>query len=477
MLTDAEMLQRYARERDERAFAELVQRHIGVVYGAALRRTGGRTHLAEEIAQKVFTDLARKAATLSHHPALTGWLHRSTRYAAIDVARAELRGQKLFQTLATMPDTNIPDETPVQWERLRPVLDEAMDHLKEPDREAMLLRYFEGLSFVEVGVRMNLSENAARMRTERALEKLRGHLGKRGVTSTTVALGLLLGNQAFAAAPVGLAATLTSTALAAAPATGGFVTFLLMNKITAPALSAVLVAGATALVWTSVVPSVSAEELAAARAENAQLIQATAAGAPAESVAAVADEYAVNATAIAQAMAVRSAARRSHIDAAAGIASGSAPADVTSRGHRNQGIATARDASFTFAWASDICDPSELTKVITFDPDGREEALRILASMPEAVRTEYPTPEAFYGLVLAVTCLQAPPPGPDLIERFTVEVPLRPDRAAMRRKGSDHNNHEFQLTPDGWKYVIPVVGVTNMPRNLNSKSLALLVNR
>ena len=87
MLTDAEMLQRYVREHDDRAFAGLVQRHLGVVYGAALRRTGGRADLAEEIAQKVFTDLARKAATLSHHPALAGWLHRSTRYAAIDASR------------------------------------------------------------------------------------------------------------------------------------------------------------------------------------------------------------------------------------------------------------------------------------------------------------------------------------------------------------------------------------------------------
>ncbi|HEX2860085.1 MAG TPA: sigma-70 family RNA polymerase sigma factor [Lacunisphaera sp.] len=477
MLTDAEMLQRYARERDERAFAGLVQRHLGVVYGAALRRTGGRAHLAEEIAQKVFTDLARKAAVLSHHPALTGWLHRSTRYAAIDVARAEQRGQKLAQTLAAMTDSNLPPETQVEWERLRPVLDEALDQLKDSDREAMLLRYFEGLGFAEVGARLHVSENAARMRTERALEKLRRYLGKRGVTSTTAALGLLLANQALASAPAGLAITVTASAVAAAPAAGGIVSFFLMSKIATPALSVALVAGVTALVWTSFVPPVSAEELVTLRAENARLAQATAAGAPAESVAAVADDYATQATAIARAMAERKAARTSQAGAVAATGSASVPADVTPRGHRNHGIATARDASFTFAWASDICDPYELAKVITFDPDGREEALRILATMPEAIRTEYPTPEAFYGLVLAVTCLQAPPPGPDLIERFTVEVQLRPDRAAMRRKGSDHNNHEFQLTPDGWKYVIPVVGVTHMPRNLNSQSLALLVNR
>jgi RNA polymerase sigma factor (sigma-70 family) len=475
MLTDAEMLQRYARERDERAFAELVQRHLGMVYGAALRRTGGRTHLAEEIAQKVFTDLSRKAAVLSHHPALTGWLHRSTRYTAIDVARAELRGQKLSQTLATMSDTNIPDENPVEWEKLRPLLDSAMDQLKEPDREAMLLRHFEGLSFAEVGARMNLSENAARMRTERALEKLRGLLGKRGVTSTTAALGMLLGNQAFASAPAGLAATLTSTALASAPATGGLTTFLLMSKITTPALSAAFVAGVTALVWTSVVPSVSAEELAAVREENAQLTQSTAAGAPAESVAAVANEYASTVAGIARAMEDRRAARIAGATAGSTDQSTPAASDVTPRGHRNHGIATAHDAALTFAWAGDICDPDELAKVVCFDSADREKAMAILATMPEAIRTQYPTPEAFYGLVLAATCMGAPPPGPDLIERFSVEVELRP--VAMRRKGSDRNNHEYQLTAEGWKYVIPEVGVIRWPNNLNSQTLARLVKR
>src|SRR6187399_3101161 len=172
MPTDAEMLQRSVRERDDHAFAELVQRHLGVVYGAALRRSGGRAQLAEEIAQQIFTDLARKAAALCHHPSLIGWLHRSTRYAVIDAVRAERRQKKLTESFAAMSDTNPPDEK-VEWALLRPVLDDALDRLKEVDREAMLLRYFEGLGFSELGVRLNISENAARMRAERALEKLR----------------------------------------------------------------------------------------------------------------------------------------------------------------------------------------------------------------------------------------------------------------------------------------------------------------
>jgi RNA polymerase sigma factor (sigma-70 family) len=474
MPTDAEMLQRYARERDERAFAELVQRHLGLVYGAALRRTGGRTHLAEEIAQKVFTDLARKAAVLSHHPTLTGWLYRSTRYAAIDAARAELRGKKLAQSLAAMPDTNLPPETQVEWERLRPVLDEAMDRLKETDREAMLLRYFEGLGFAEVGARLNVSENAARMRIERALEKLRHHLGKRGVTSTTAALGLLLANQAFATAPAGLAVTVTSSALAAVPAAGGVISFLFMSKIATPAISVVFAAGATVLVWTSFMPAgVSAEELVALRAENARLTQATAADAPAEDVAAVANEYALQATSIAQAMAARRTAQTAGGNRGAAEQAAPGVSGVTPRGHRNHGTATAHDAALTFAWAGDICDPEILGQLLYFDSAAREKALAVLATMPESIRTQYPTPEAFYGLLLAASCMEAPPPGADILEKARI-VELSPGRVSHQPPGSTRDDWQYQQTPAGWKYVLPLAGVEGLPSILNSQTLANL---
>ncbi len=217
MSTDAALLRRYAMEQDEQAFAELVRRHLDLVFAAALRRTGGRTHLAEEIAQTVFCDLSRKAAVLAHHPVLVGWLHRCTRYAAIDATRAEIRRQKLAQTLTAMPDASFHPESAVDWEQLRPVLDAAMDRLRDRDRELMLLHYFNGLTFAEAGARMNLSEAAARKRTERALDQLRMHLRQRGVTSTTAALGLLLANQPLVAAPAGLASAVTTAAIAAAP--------------------------------------------------------------------------------------------------------------------------------------------------------------------------------------------------------------------------------------------------------------------
>jgi RNA polymerase sigma factor (sigma-70 family) len=433
MPTDADMLQRYVLERDERAFAELVQRHLGVVYGAALRRTGGRVHLAEEIAQKVFTDLARKAAALRHHPTLTGWLYRSTRYAAIDAARAELRREKAAQSLAAMTDPNFASDSSPEWQRLRPLLDEAMDRLKERDREALLLRYFEGLSFGEVGARLDLSENAARMRTERALDQLRGHLGRRGITSTTSVLGLLLANEAFAAAPTGLAATIASSAVAAAPAPAGVLAFFLMNKIVAPTCGAAFAAVATGLVWTFVTPGVGAEELAALRAENARLTQAAETGANA----AVAGEFADQATAI-----VRTVEKRIEDRNAAG----------TGR-HRDHGQATPHDAFLSYGWAMDSGDVVALAKLTTYEEKGLESVRAIHAGMPESIRSLYRTPEELMAFFFVADTLLSPVPGADVVEKF-VATEQRPGHALLHRPGST-GGLNFVQTAEGWKCVVP----------------------
>jgi len=486
MPTDAELLHRYVRAHDERAFAALVARHVGLVYAAALRRTNGRIHLAEEISQAVFSQLARHAPALRHHPALTGWLYRSTRNAAIDALRAELRRQKLAQSLVTMPDTSPPSEPPVDWAHLRPVLDEAMDQLKERDRELMLLRYFNGLTFAEVGARLNLAENTARMRTGRALDRLRRHLDQRGVTSTSAALGLLLANQTLAAAPAGLAATVAAAALATAPAgaTAGIIAFFFMSKLTLPVLSAALAAATTALLVTTNTHTVSAAELAALRSENARLAQATAAGATVDSVAAVADEYATQATAIAEALKQRHAQnsdathRAPRPGLAAPATATAATNATTARGHRDHGQATARDAMLSFAWAGDIADPAAIAKLIYFDGHGRDKALAVLASMPPAIREQYRTPEELYGLFLAAETLVGPPPGADVLERSLSVVEIRPDRAVMRRLGDTNTSsdpyRQYQLTSDGWKWVIAEPLADVMPRSLNSETLARL---
>ena len=245
MTSDSELLARFARSRSEDAFAELVRRHVNLVYSAALRQVGGDGHLAQDVAQTVFSDLARKAPALVRRATLTGWLYTSARFAAAKIARAEHRRRDREEQFMREPNDAAPE---TDWEQLRPVLDEVMHQLQETDREAILLRYFENQPFAEIGARCGLNENAARMRVDRALEKLRGLLATRGVT-TAAALASVISAHAVQVAPVSLAATLTTTSLAGAGA--GTLTFwniMNMTKLKLGIGALVVVGASTALI-------------------------------------------------------------------------------------------------------------------------------------------------------------------------------------------------------------------------------------
>lgn len=110
------------------------------------------------------------------------------------------------------------DARDTEWSRVAPLLDAVIDELREEDRTAVLLRFIERRPFAHIGATLRLSEDAARMRVDRALEKLRVLLARRGIMPTSAALGVMLANEAIAAAPVGLAANVTNAALAGAVA-------------------------------------------------------------------------------------------------------------------------------------------------------------------------------------------------------------------------------------------------------------------
>jgi TonB family protein len=182
------------------------------------------------------------------------------------------------------------DPTPeADWDRLRPMLDDVMHALNGRDREAILLRFFEGRPFAEVGAKLGLNENSARMRVDRALDKLRALLARRGVTSTTAALSLLLANQAVVAAPASLAATVTTTAVAGvATATGGgvlaFLQLMSTTKTVAGLAGAMVIAIGTGVIVQQQTTARLREEVASLqqtksgiaplRAENQRLARA-----------------------------------------------------------------------------------------------------------------------------------------------------------------------------------------------------------
>ncbi len=219
MSEDAELLRRYTEEESEGAFAELVQRHVPLVYSAALRRLAGDAHAAADVTQLVFTALARQAPALVHCHVLPGWLYATTRNVAVDFIRSEHRRRVREQEAHAMHELDSASPPPA-WDQLRPLLDEVMDQLGQQDREAILLRFFARRSFAEIGRTLNLKEDAARMRVDRAVDKLRVLLARRGATSTCAALGMMLTSQAATAAPAGIAGTVTSAALHSASIAG-----------------------------------------------------------------------------------------------------------------------------------------------------------------------------------------------------------------------------------------------------------------
>ncbi|MEO5960244.1 MAG: sigma-70 family RNA polymerase sigma factor [Opitutaceae bacterium] len=215
MLNDAELLRRFAEEGSANAFDELARRHLDLVYSAALRQTGGHPHLAKDVTQMVLIDLARKAAVLKNRSPIVAWLHTATRYATATVLRGE-RHRKARETAAgTLSPQTADDATDAHWAAVRPTIDEALGELREPEREAVLLRYFKGRSYAAIGRELSLTETAARSRVDRALERLQLALRRRGIESTSAALATAILRGATTSAPADFAAAAIGAAVAA----------------------------------------------------------------------------------------------------------------------------------------------------------------------------------------------------------------------------------------------------------------------
>ncbi len=243
-MNDLELLQDYVRTRSDAAFAELVRRHVDLVYSTAWRRTG-ESQMAKDITQAVFIRLARKAASVRDGNALPGWLYRATCFEAASAIRSEQRRRQ--REAEAMNRAELDAHPSTAWATVAPLLDEAMRDLNHIEQDAVVLRFFENKSLAEVGRLLGLTEEAARKRVSRALERLRAGFERRGVKVASAALASAIVGHAIEAAPAGLAAALATSSLTAEAAGSGFVSTLIqtliMTKTTAVVL-AVLAVGA-----------------------------------------------------------------------------------------------------------------------------------------------------------------------------------------------------------------------------------------
>lgn len=255
MNDDAQHLEQYVRDGSEPAFRKLVERYIALVNSTAWRMTGGNVTLAQDVTQLVFTDLARKAASLPRGTILGGWLHRHTCYTALKALRTENRRQKRERIAMEINAINDNSGQDAHWLELAPVLDEALNSLGTRDREVIVLRYLQQQDMRSIGENLGASETAAQKRLGRALEKLRSLLTRRGVTlASATVLGSSLEAGVVTSVPTELVATVSTTAVGSATAVSTGLTLLTLKtmittKMALGLAAAVVIVSATSAIF------------------------------------------------------------------------------------------------------------------------------------------------------------------------------------------------------------------------------------
>ena len=210
-MNNAELLREFVKNHSDAAFAGLVEKHVNLVYSAALRMVRDAA-LAEDVTQSVFIQLARKAPTLREGNALSGWLYRVTHCQAANAVRSEQTRRRL-ETEATM-QTELEDNA--SWKHIESDLDEAMIALNAEEQNLVVMRFFQNQNWRDISTAVALSEDTVQRRVGRALEKLRSFFAQRGVAVSCAVIGVALSANAVQAAPAGLVSGVTAASLAKA---------------------------------------------------------------------------------------------------------------------------------------------------------------------------------------------------------------------------------------------------------------------
>ena len=463
MRDDVELLRSYAHDHDQVAFTELVQRHIGFVYAAALRQCRGNSALAHDATQLVFTDLARRAPFITTHPALSGWLHTATRFAAMKLIRTEnrrlVRDQQAAELLAQSAGDHVAD-----WTQLQSTLDDALNALKERDRVAILLRFFQGKPLSEVGACLRLSETAASSCVDRALDRLRVQLERRGITSSVTALGVVLAQSAATAAPPGLAAVVAGTALTQSAISGAaLVPVFAMKKIILTLAALTLVAEFS--VATVELRTKQTLEADYARQEVAFLKAPT--SAPAPTAANPPSPLSISASPVPAPSAPLDAAEVLRLEQRLRQLKSRPPGVIDARmlSPHPSGRATPRDAMQTVAAAVRDHDFAALEKLVSFNDDTLANRAAFMANFPEATRARYETPERLMIAFIYEEVLRDPPVTQQVLSTHAysggVETITTWTQLASGVERRDEN--PFVATDAGWAFpALPLTG-KNIP--------------
>ncbi|MES2660170.1 MAG: RNA polymerase sigma factor [Verrucomicrobiota bacterium] len=248
--SDPELLAEWLGQQREPAFHALVARYAGLVHATA-RRTCGDDSMAAEASQLTFIALARKAKSLTSCASLGGWLHTTAMMQAKNLIRKSQRENRKRQLLQAAMEIEAPHAPNDVWKEMQPILDDALAALSDKDREALLLRFYRSLTIREIAATLGIATDAAQKRINRATERLREKLTRRGCQAGgSLSAALLAGFAADAQAAVPAVSLLASKAIAAGAVGGGVVPLAFISagtmKTTSLALPliALLAAGA-----------------------------------------------------------------------------------------------------------------------------------------------------------------------------------------------------------------------------------------
>ena len=265
--SDRELLRAYVQNSDEAAFRKLVERYVPMVRAVALRGVRD-ANLSEEITQNAFALLARKARKLSKEVTVSGWLFKTARYETLRLTRKEatrLKKMKHYAQESTLTEAAIHPEP-----NFREPLDDALSKLNENDRNAILLRFYESMSYRELGEKLGKTEAAAQKQVERSLDKLRVRLHRRGVAVTHAMIASAFLSQFHSNVQAANVAKLTSSSLSSTSPLTGQSTWI--NSLFTMASKSQIITTTTILLLTGFI-TWQAADLHASKQEIAELTE------------------------------------------------------------------------------------------------------------------------------------------------------------------------------------------------------------